>query len=61
MIPIHPLAEIIPSMEEDEYAEPIVLPADGTLIDGRHRLRVCGELGIRAKKKRGSGTREGGA
>jgi hypothetical protein len=72
MIPIHQITppvteELRDSIRENGWTadfpvrETVVLPADGTLIDGRHRLSVCCELGIRAKKKRGSGPREGAA
>ena len=56
---IHPLADVLPELSPDEFAklkadiqahgqrEPIMLSQDGTtLLDGRHRLRVCKELGI---------------
>jgi len=50
---IHPLAEMFPMMPDDELAElaedirengllhPIILDADGQLIDGRNRLAAC--------------------
>ncbi len=55
--PIHPAAELFPMMSETEFAamkEDIrlhgqnddVLIWDGTLLDGRNRLRACVELGI---------------
>lgn len=59
---IHPIANIFPTMGEAEFAalkddisahgqhEPIRL-ADGAVIDGRHRLRACAELGIDAQAR----------
>jgi ParB-like nuclease domain len=53
MIEVHPLAAVFPMMTDDELADladdikqhgllhPIVLDADGVLIDGRNRLRAC--------------------
>lgn len=59
---IHPLAKLFPAMPDAEFAElkadiaankqavPITLSADRkTLLDGRHRLRACMELGIEPK------------
>ena len=55
--PLHPAAEIFPVMDEAAFAalvadiashgqrEPILI-LDGQVIDGRHRLRVCEQLGI---------------
>jgi ParB-like chromosome segregation protein Spo0J len=52
-IEVHPLAALFPMMSDDELADlaedikangrihPIVLDADGVLIDGRNRLRAC--------------------
>jgi hypothetical protein len=52
-IEVHPLAAVFPMMTDDELADlaadikqhgllhPIVLDADGVLIDGRNRLRAC--------------------
>lgn len=56
-IEVHPLAELIPPMTEAEYEE---LKADiaenglsqsitlyeGKVLDGRHRARACGEVGV---------------
>jgi len=54
---IHPLAEMIPAMSGEEFAElkadieangqaePIVLYR-GEILDGRHRSRACEELGL---------------
>lgn len=53
----HPLAALMPAMTDDEYAQlrediashgllsPVVT-LDGLVLDGRHRLRACAELGI---------------
>jgi ParB-like chromosome segregation protein Spo0J len=55
---VHPLAAVFPMMTDDELADladdikehglihPIVLDADGTLVDGRNRLRACEIAGI---------------
>lgn len=54
---LHPLAELIPPMSEDEFADlladiranglrsPITLYEE-KVLDGRHRLRACEELGF---------------
>ena len=56
----HPLAELIPAASDEEYAAlkahikahgllfPIVLH-EGMVLDGRHRLRACQELGMGGK------------
>ena len=55
--PLHPLAEIIPPMTEDEFQSlkediaavgqiDAITLMDGMVLDGRHRLRACRELGI---------------
>ena len=58
--PLHPAVEIFPVMDELSFAnlaedirvngqhEPILLWR-GQVIDGRHRLRACNELGIMPK------------
>jgi hypothetical protein len=58
--PVHPAANAIPEMGEEEFAnlkqdiaekgqcEDIVV-WEGQLLDGRHRLRACQELGIEPK------------
>lgn len=55
---VHPLAAIFPMMTDEELQDlaadikehgllhPIVLDADGTLIDGRNRLRACEIAGV---------------
>jgi ParB-like chromosome segregation protein Spo0J len=57
-MPFHPAAEMIPPMSDEEYADlladirehgqrqKIVVDAEGRVLDGRHRLRACVELGI---------------
>lgn len=55
----HPYADFLPAMNSAEYAglredmrtnglhEPIVRnSADGAIVDGRHRVRACDEIGI---------------
>jgi len=62
---IHPLGELFPEMPPDEFKklkndielhgqqEPIVVSEDGlVLLDGRHRLRACRELGIEPRVER---------
>ena len=62
---IHPLAALFPDLPPDEFKklkndiqmhgqqEAVTLSADGTtLLDGRHRLRACKELGIQPKVER---------
>ena len=54
---VHPLAELIPPMSDDEFTElrediresglrEAVTLFDGKVLDGRHRARACQELGI---------------
>lgn len=59
----HPLSELLPAMAPADYealkadiaahgqVEPIEL-LDGQILDGRHRYRVCRELGIEPKVRR---------
>lgn len=62
MYQVHPAAEVFPAMTDEEYQEfkedirkngqssPVVL-WKGMLVDGRHRLRACTELGIGIKTR----------
>jgi hypothetical protein len=63
--PVHPLAQLFPPLSPDEFKklkndiaahgqqEPITLSQDGTfLLDGRHRLRACKELGVQPRIER---------
>jgi hypothetical protein len=65
----HPFAALVPSMSEAEYAEllasihsngylgsSVTLHRDGRTLDGRHRERACGELGIDAPTTTFNGT-----
>lgn len=63
---VHPIAELIPPMSEGEYAElKADLAANGQqeaitlyenkILDGRHRARALGELGIRPLTRRYKG------
>ncbi len=62
---VHPLCALFPDLPPDEFKklkddiqahgqqEPIMLSADGeVLLDGRHRLRACKELGIQPRVER---------
>jgi hypothetical protein len=63
----HPVAERVPDMTTDEYSllkqsiardglqNPIVL-YEGKILDGRHRLRACDELGVAPQFLQYSGT-----
>lgn len=60
---VHPLADSFPMIEGPEYEafkadvekngqrEPILVSPDGTLLDGRNRIKACEELGIEPKIK----------
>lgn len=64
----HEVAGIFPSMSEAEYrglrddieqngqAEPIWVDQDGKVIDGRHRVRACADLGREVDASTYSGT-----
>src|SRR6266571_5326674 len=55
---IHPLADLLPELPPDEFEklkddillhgqhEPIVLNDDDMVLDGRHRLKACKQLGV---------------
>jgi hypothetical protein len=57
-VDVHPAAAVFPMLDEEELTElaidinanglqqPIVLDADGQLIDGRNRLRACAMAGV---------------
>ncbi|MCL0092083.1 MT-A70 family methyltransferase [Dehalococcoidia bacterium] len=59
VLKIHPLAHLIPDMRGSEWQEfytdivmrgikvPLEVLADGTVVDGRHRLRAAIELGMK--------------
>jgi len=58
---IHPVSEIFPLMDDNEYKifkddiasigllQPICLHSDGRILDGRNRYKACLELGIQPK------------
>jgi N6-adenosine-specific RNA methylase IME4 len=64
----HPLASLLPAMTGAEYVdlcdsiranglrEPIMLHSDGRVLDGRHRMRACDELGIAPAVRTFAGT-----
>lgn len=55
---LHPVAELFPSLDEAEYASlrksikasgvlvPVVVDADGRIVDGRHRAAIAHDLGV---------------
>jgi hypothetical protein len=61
LMTVHPAADIFPMMSEEDLADlaedikangqihPIVLDADGQLIDGRNRLKACELAGVKPK------------
>jgi N6-adenosine-specific RNA methylase IME4 len=68
MTEAHPYAELLPPMSAGEYAdlrasvaanglrEPIMLHADGRVLDGRHRQRACESLGVSPAVRTFAGT-----
>ncbi|HVA89210.1 MAG TPA: hypothetical protein VNL71_05160, partial [Chloroflexota bacterium] len=57
-LPVHPLAELIPPMSGEEFTElredikanglaKAITLYEGKILDGRHRAKVCDELGIK--------------
>ncbi len=58
---VHPVAEMFPMIEGNEYAalvesiktnglrESAWLASDGTLLDGRNRVRACDDAGVRPR------------
>lgn len=61
----HPIAALLPDMSGEEYgalrddirANGLLVPItthDGQVLDGRHRLRACRELGIEPRHMRRS-------
>lgn len=69
-LPLHPLAELFPAMDPDEYEafkadvaehglrEP-VWAWNGQVIDGRHRQRACEELAVPCMYRQWSGDEAG--
>ena len=66
---VHPLAEMLPSMTVEQFeafkadvkANGLLMPIttlDGAVLDGRHRLRACDELGIDPRFVQWQGTDE---
>lgn len=65
--PVHPAAELFPLMQGADFdafvedirvsgqQEPVVLDADGRLLDGRNRARACTSLGLRITTRRYDG------
>jgi len=63
---IHPAANLFPEMDEQEFKALVsdiaangqqvpILAIDNQIIDGRHRLKACNELGIEPKVKEVNG------
>jgi hypothetical protein len=65
---VHPLAKLVPEMSAKEYEEfrrdveqnglshPVITLYEGKILDGRHRDRVCRELGLPRKFETYTGT-----
>lgn len=61
VLPVHPVADLFPMLAEDELQElaedikqrgllqPIVLDAEGRVLDGRNRLAACELAGVEAR------------
>jgi ParB-like chromosome segregation protein Spo0J len=63
---IHPAAHMLPALPDSEYEElkadikargqrEAIIVKDGHVVDGRHRLRACNELGIEPRIKEYAG------
>jgi ParB-like chromosome segregation protein Spo0J len=62
-------AELFPELDGEQYVwlrdqieadgqrDPILVTVDGEIVDGRHRMRACEELGIKPKTRVVKGTR----
>lgn len=67
--PVHPLANLIPEMNEEDYLrlredinqnklhDPVCL-FNGQIVDGRHRAKACMELGVDIPTREFEGTEE---
>jgi len=42
----HEFRLLVSSMAEDGFTQPIIVANDGTIVDGEHRWRAAGELGM---------------